>query len=140
MAPLRPSSSQLERLAIEAKEQGYAFVGRLINEAKSGTNNFDKTGECFLGVFIDEVLVGCGGVNVDPFTDQDIGRLRHIYVLKAYRRKGIASKLVKQLLNHSKTPFTSVRLRTPDQNANAFYEAIGFFRVSHEYATHTIET
>ncbi len=87
IASLRPSSNKLERLAIEAKEQGYAFVSRLANEAKSGKNNFNKTGEWSLGVYLEEVWVGCGGINVDPFTDQDVGRLQHVYVLNAYRKK-----------------------------------------------------
>ncbi|MCG7521512.1 GNAT family N-acetyltransferase [Ruegeria sp. Ofav3-42] len=139
ISPLNPSSDQLERLAIEAAEQGYSFFNRLINDAKSGANNFSRTGECFLGVYSGKVLVGCGGINFDPFTDRKVGRLRHVYVLDSYRRKGIASNLVKKLLEHSKATFSTIRLRTPDQNANEFYEAIGFSRINNEHATHAIE-
>lgn len=139
ISPIEPSSEQLEKIAIEAREQGYAFIDRLIDEAKSGQNFFNQNGECFHGAFIDGTLVGCGGINCDPYTDQEVGRLRHVYVLKRYRRTGIARELVRHLLKQSNATFSVVRLRTSDQNADKFYEALGFSRTVEKDATHIIE-
>lgn len=139
IAPIEPSSEQLEKIAIEAREQGYAFIDRLIDEAKSGQNSFNQNGESFHGAFFDGALVGCGGINCDPYTDQEVGRLRHVYVLKRYRRTGKARELVRHLLKQSNATFRVVRLRTSDQNADKFYEALGFSRTVEKDATHIIE-
>ena len=137
--PIDPGSEQLEKIAVEAGEQGYRFIDRLIAEANSGQNVFNQNGECFQGAFIDGTLVACGGINRDPYTDQEVGRLRHVYVLRRYRRTGIAKELVQHLLKHSNAAFSVVRLRTSDQNADKFYEALGFSRTVKNDATHIIE-
>ncbi|MGH1415611.1 MAG: GNAT family N-acetyltransferase [Pelagimonas sp.] len=137
---MNPLVAPLGLLAAEASQLGYAFMDRLIAEAKSGRNKFDKSGECFCGVFYDDMLVGCGGINQDPYVDQDVGRLRHVYILSEFRAKGLGSALVKDLLQRSKPNFGIIRLRTSDSNADTFYQAIGFAPVDHESATHLIET
>ena len=138
--PIESGSDLLETLATEARAQGYAFVDRLIDEARSGQNAFQKAGECFCGVFVDGTLVGCGGLNQDPYVGPTVGRIRHIFILAAYRRRGIAAALVRELLRRAKPAFATVRLRTPDKNASRFYEALGFERTDHETATHLIKT
>ncbi len=134
--PISSSTIQLEEFAIEARESGYDFVDRLIQESKSGDNRFEKKGECFCGIFYGDVLVGCGGINQDPYTDQHIGRLRHIYVLKHARKKGLARQLVLELVNRSKATFNIFRLRAADKDAAKFYDAIGFSRTDDENASH----
>lgn len=137
--PIDPRSPRLQVLAAEASEQGYAFIDRLIHEAASGETMFQNEGERFCGAFADGALVGCGGVNRDPYVDQWVGRLRHVYVLAAYRRLGIAAALVRDLLERSRSSFGSVRLRTADETAGRFYGALGFGSLDHDSATHFIE-
>ena len=139
ISQLDPLAIQLDPLAAEAGAQGYAFMGRLIDEARSGRNSFDKSGECFCGIYLSSALIGCGGINQDPYTDQYVGRLRHVYILSEFRRKGVASTLVKDLLNRSKSSFGVIRLRTSDDQAGRFYEALGFNPIDHDSATHLIE-
>lgn len=44
----------------------------------------------------DKKIVGVGGVNIDPYTsDINIGRIRHVYVLPAYRQKGVGKELLR---------------------------------------------
>ena len=136
--PIDPSTAQLEELAVEARKLGHAFVDRLIQDARTGQNRFEKSGECFYGVFCDGMLVGCGGINQDPYTDQHVGRLRHIYVLANARREGLARMLVQELLNRSKVTFSTFRLRTSGEIADKFYDAMGFVRTDDENATHII--
>lgn len=139
ITPINPITPQLDEFAVEARMEGYSFVDRLINEAQSGRNVFSRKGECFCGVFVDEKLVECGGINIEPYAKQMVGRLRHVYVLKRYRRAGIASALVRDLLERSKVTFNVVRLRTSDKSADMFYEALGLSRVDDESATHMIK-
>lgn len=136
--PLDPGASQLDDLAIEARKSGYTFVDRLIQEARTGHNGFDRKGECFCGIYRDGALVGFGGVNQDPYADQHVGRLRHIYILASARRSGLARLLVRELLNRGKTAFSTFRLRTADRGADEFYEAIGFVRTDEDDATHVM--
>ena len=134
-----PRSALLQGLVVEARAQGYAFMDRLGDEARSGDNVFERPGECFCAMVLDGVVIGCGGLNRDPYTDLDAGRLRHIYVLRAYRRQGIAAALVRELLRRAKPAFAVVRLRTPDESAGKFYDALGFRRGDDPTATHIIE-
>ena len=137
--PIAPSCHLLNGLAVEARQQRYQFMDRLLDEARSQTNVFQKEGECFCGAFADGLLVGCGGVNQDPYLDRKVGRLRHVYVLQAYRRSGIAATLVRDLLRRSESAFKIIRLRTSDESASKFYDTLGFMRTNHETATHVLE-
>ena len=135
-----PTDFRLGPLAAEARAEGYAFMDRLMSEARTGANCFDKVGEVFCGALYKGRLVGCGGVNIDPYADRVVGRLRHIYVLKEFRRMGVATGLVQTLLERSRLYFETIRLRTPDEGAGRFYEAIGFTRTAEEAATHFIQS
>lgn len=139
IAAIDPWDTRLDELATEARSEGYNFVDRLLFEARSGVNRFDKNGEVFLGAFVTEKLVGCGGVNLDPYSNQEIGRIRHVFVLYEYRRKGVGTALVKCLLLSSKSRFDTIRLRTSDARGDLFYEAIGFSRTTEEAATHVTQ-
>lgn len=136
--PIDPDSPDLTGLAVEAGAEGYSFIERHLKEAKSGENRFDKKGECFFGAYSEGKLIACGGVNQDPYTHENMGRLRHIYVSSEARRGGIASLLVKKMLDHCQSDFESFRLRTPDENADQFYEALGFKRTDEKDATHIL--
>ncbi len=138
--PIKPHSALLRPLAVEARRDGYRFVDRLIEEALDGRNSFTGEGECFLGIFEDGELVGCGGVNKDPYVIQHVGRLRHVYVLSSARRKGLATELVRELLRRCEHSFSVFRLRTSDKNADAFYERFGFERSNDEDASHFLAT
>lgn len=127
--------SNLER---EAATEDHKFLTRLHTEWQDSTNRFDAPGECLLGAFADATLIAIGGLNLDPFADApDVGRLRHIYVLRDHRRCGIAAGLVRELLARN-THFQTIRLRTPNADASHFYETLGFTPITDETATHTL--
>ena len=82
--------NELEHLAKEAKTEGYNFVGRTIDEWKSGINSFSKTGEFLYGVISNNKCIAIGGLNIDPYQNyENVGRIRHLYVAKAYINQGI---------------------------------------------------
>ena len=66
-----------EKLIKESVEEGHNFVSNTKKEWLSGKNSFSQNSECFFLAYDDDTLIGCGGVNIDPYTvDKTIGRVR----------------------------------------------------------------
>jgi GNAT superfamily N-acetyltransferase len=117
----------LQLLVEESRAQGYEFIDRLISEYADGTNQFKKPGESLFGVYFDQQLVAIGGLNRDPYLSQpDIGRVRHLYVLSAWRKQGIGKQLVQAIIAAAKGRFRLLTVRTFSAEADGFYRAIGF--------------
>jgi len=128
----------LAPLREKARCDGYCFIERLFAEWESGANRFDGAGECLVGAFVDKSLVGIGGLNRDPFAgDARTGRLRHLFVLEAWRRRGIGRALVEYLVAAAQGRFARLRLRSRD--AGAFYAQQGFRAADEADATHIME-
>jgi GNAT superfamily N-acetyltransferase len=103
------------------------MVRRLVDEWETGANRFDKPGEALFGAWLDGRLVGVCGLNVDPFADDEhTGRVRHLYVLPDFRRRGIGRRLVLQVMKTAHGRFDDLRLRTNEPDAARLYEALGF--------------
>ena len=100
-------------LVKESLNEGFKFLAKAKSSWESGANRFDKTGEIFYGAFDENKVVAVCGLNIDPYTNKSsIGRVRHLYVLPVYRRKGIAKLLVDKILEFGKESFEILRLRT----------------------------
>jgi hypothetical protein len=67
IAHIKSLPPQLVDLEREASAQGFNFLDRLIEEWTTGTNRFDKPGECLLVATDNGHLVGIGGLNIDPY-------------------------------------------------------------------------
>lgn len=132
----------LGALVVESEQAGSTFVRRLVEEWVDGTNRFDRPGEALFGLWVDGQLVGVCGLNVDPYTDAArVGRVRHLYVLQAFRRHGAGRRLVNEVIEVGRSSFAVLRLRTTNPAAARLYEAIGF-RPTHGSvvdATHILE-
>jgi GNAT superfamily N-acetyltransferase len=117
----------LAALIAEGERSGSRFVGRLATEWDSGANRFDKRGEALFAARLDGQVVGVCGLNADPYTaDRRVGRVRHLYVMEAYRRHGIGRRLLSDVVAAARGPFNRLRLRTVNPEAARFYEAMGF--------------
>jgi GNAT superfamily N-acetyltransferase len=139
LTPIQGVDPGLARLNEEAIRDGYRFVARLANDWVSGSNRFDQPGEYLAGAIREGRLLGCCGLNRDPYTkDPGVGRLRHLYVMKSERNQGIGSALVRYLLEEARSAFVVVRLRTDTPEAARFYERVGFAGVREEHASHEI--
>ncbi|QIE26132.1 Acetyltransferase (GNAT) family protein (plasmid) [Caballeronia sp. SBC1] len=131
---LPPEVEELEALAAC---EGFNFMTRLVAEWRSGTNRFDKPGECLLGAFEGGRMIGMGGLTIDPYLSAgDVGRLRRVYVAPSVRRRGIGAALVDALLQHASGKFRLVRLSTDTQAGADFYARCGFSQVDENSATH----
>ncbi|CAM3973406.1 GNAT family N-acetyltransferase [Bacillus luti] len=104
---------EYDYLVQESKDEGFNFLLKLINEYENEINTFNKTVECLYGIFQGEKLIGIGGLNVDPYTENNkIGRLRRFYISKDYRRTGLGNLLLNRLLSHTEKYFQIVVLHT----------------------------
>jgi len=120
-------AAAVESLARESTREGFRFVRRLVDEQASGEARFDRPGEVLLGVFNGEELVAIGGVTRDPYGgDASVGRLRHVYVRAAHRRRGVGQALIRALEAHAREHFAALVLRTDTGAAARFYAALGY--------------
>ena len=127
-------------LCLEAAEEGHRMLERLVREWRDGVNRFDRPGELLIGAFVRDRVVAIGGLNQEPYEPAaGLGRLRHLYVLRAYRRQGVGTALVRLLLSHADGSFSAVRLRTHTEQADVFYRQVGFRPTTKSTATHEIQ-
>lgn len=130
--------SDLEELIRESDREGFAFVKRLASEWVSNINRFDNIGEFLLVSSSFNRTTGICGINTDPYLlDPEVARLRHLYVLPAFRSQAIGSKLVCECLARAKPKYKCVRLRVPDDGTGLFYENMGFKAIEDATATHS---
>jgi N-acetylglutamate synthase-like GNAT family acetyltransferase len=129
----------IDQLRAEATRHGFHFLDRLVSDWHSGLNRFDQRGEQFLLAFAGNRVVGVGGLNHDPYVESaEIGRLRHLYVLNDWRRKGVGRALVERLLQSARGTFTIVRTRARTKEASVFYDLCGFSGIHDDAASHAI--
>ncbi|UVM53117.1 MULTISPECIES: GNAT family N-acetyltransferase [unclassified Pseudomonas] len=127
---------QILALEKEASLEGFRFLTRLITEWNTGENRFDAPGECLMAAYLDGSLVGVGGLSIDPYAQEDIGRLRRVYVSGSSRGQNIGRSLVNQLLEYAAGRFRVVRLSTDTSSGAAFYVSCGFQLLNDDHATH----
>jgi len=119
--------SRVQVLLTDSERFGSRIVRRLLEDWSNGTNRFDRPGEALYGAWIDGQLVGVCGLNVDPYAGDDrVGRVRHLYVLSAYRRLGVGRALVAHVIEAAHGRFDDLRLRTNNPAAVRLYETLGF--------------
>jgi len=134
-------ADRLAPLITESEAAGLRFVRRLAEEWESGVNRFDRAGEALLGALRGRRLVGVCGLNVDPYAGEGrVGRVRHLYVLTAYRRHGVGRQLLGAVIAAAHGPFAALRLSTVNPEAARLYEALGFRRHAGDArCTHVLE-
>jgi GNAT superfamily N-acetyltransferase len=135
-----PSVDGLGALLAESEQAGSRIVRRLVEEWASGANRFDRPGEALFAAWIDGRLVGVCGLNVDPYSAEPrLGRVRHLYVLSAYRRRGIGRQLVEEVITAARGRFDGLRLSTANPVAARFYEGLGFRFTEATHCTHVLD-
>jgi RimJ/RimL family protein N-acetyltransferase len=132
--------SSLKELAEEATRAGDNFVQKTIEEWENGKNTFSKPGEKLWLISIENEIVAMGGLNRDPYIDNDkVGRVRHVYVSKKYRGQGLSKVLLKLIIDEAKKHFKILRLSTHNPIAASLYESFGFEKNDTYKATHIIK-
>lgn len=126
-------------LAAAAKAAGHRNIETLVREFESGENRFDMRGEGLFVAYDAGMLVGVGGVNVDPFERPlRVARVRRLFVATNARRRGVATTLMQHIEDLACEHFPRIQLFTDSEAAHRFYVRRGYLpvtrrdRVSHE--------
>ena len=132
--------SSLQKMADESTLDGAPFIQKTIDEWRGGTNTFSKPTEKLWGLVIGDEFIGLGGLNQDPFIDDEtVGRVRHMYIAKKYRGLGLSKVIMRLIMNKAKKHFTSLRLSTKNPVAASLYESLGFKKTNGVKVTHHIK-
>ncbi|TDL77837.1 GNAT family N-acetyltransferase [Peribacillus frigoritolerans] len=134
-------TEEILNLLDESKREGFRFLERLAADYQSGDNTFNKPGEMLLGAFHNETLIGIGGINQDPYSQNEkAGRIRRFYVSKEHRRQGVGELILRALLEEAEDFFDVAVLRTDTQEASLFYKQAGFIEKNRfENSTHYLD-
>lgn len=126
IAATTPDDPGFLALRSESLAQHFNMLRRLAENWQSGKNRFSAPGEKLLGAFVGGQLVGVCGLNIDPFSTQlRTGRIRHLYISDAFRRRKIGQQLLVAVITHSGTWFDFLNTHAPP-SAWPFYESLGF--------------
>jgi GNAT superfamily N-acetyltransferase len=128
-------TSSIETLRSESLEEGYNMVNRLVVEYRSGENRFDKPGEKLTAYILDNEIVAVCGLNMEP-SDESLGRIRRLYVLKDYRHQEIGTALLKYLKEYAERYFKGVVVNIGNLPVDGFYKSAGFSPVENGSYTH----
>jgi GNAT superfamily N-acetyltransferase len=118
---------RLADLLADSEHAGSRIVRRLADEWMSGVNRFDRPGEALFAARMDPTIVAVCGLNIDPYAAKPgVGRVRHLYVMSAYRRFGLGGLMVRETIGAARGRFDSLHLRTNNPEAARLYERLGF--------------
>ncbi|MGD9091855.1 MAG: GNAT family N-acetyltransferase [Anaerolineales bacterium] len=126
----------LQPLLVESRQQGFDFLDRLVQEYLGGSNCFSGANEALFSVYKRPDMVAIGGLSADPYLmEDDAGRIRHVYVLSAWRRQGVGKLLMNRIIEEASSHYRILTLRTFSDGADKFYRALGFRTEPEIYAT-----
>lgn len=131
----------LSEILLESKSSGFNAISRLVADWTSGSNRFDRPGEAlFLAQQVDRCIGTCG-LNFDPYAKSaKVGRVRRLYVLSHYRRQGVGSRLVKQVISEACSNFEWLHVRTDSLSGDLLYRSLGFIPdLTSETVTHKLQ-
>jgi GNAT superfamily N-acetyltransferase len=132
--------AQFALLLKKSRGEGLNLILRLTENWECGANRFNRPGEAFFAAEHEGRYLAVGGRSHDPYLkDPSVLRIRHVYVLPEWRRLGIASVLMKRVLDIPRGPFKKLTLRTLNPAARKFYERLGFSYVGEGDVTHELE-
>ncbi|WP_374020950.1 GNAT family N-acetyltransferase [Paenibacillus thiaminolyticus] len=107
-------------------QEGYRHIARLADEYRSGINQFRKRGEVLFVAKVNGYLAGLCGLNQQTGVERRRGRVRRMYVLPAYRRQGVGTRLVESVIDYARGHYDELILYTDSKRAADFYTALGF--------------
>ena len=132
----------MDLLIDDSLSEGYKFIKRLVDEYATGSNKLDKNGESLYVAKIDGEVIGIGGLNIDPYLNlPDVGRVRHLYVLRKNRGTGVGKKPLNTIIDEARKHYRTIRLSsTVNPVADNLYIECGFVKVEGiNKASHILE-
>jgi GNAT superfamily N-acetyltransferase len=127
-------TDELKNIIDDSLSDGYKFVKRLVDEFENGSNKFDKNGESLYVAIDGDDIIGVGGLNIDPYREEsDVGRVRHLYVLRKNRGHGVGKKLLRIIIEEAQKHFRILTLSTDNPIADKLYRDAGFIKAEGIY-------
>lgn len=116
-----------ERLILAARAEGVRNLDRLKQQWASHEQRFDRDGAALFAAYVDDELIGLGGVTPETGLAEPAMRMRRFYIHPVYRRKGHGGELARAVMDYglSVTPLLTGNARATPQ-AGPFWEALGF--------------
>src|SRR6266481_6272196 len=124
-----------DMLRAEALAEGFRQVERLASDWEAGRTRFDRDGEALLAARLNGMLVGIGGLTIEPVVPGAL-RMRRFYVRPAFRRIGVGRQLVTALLA-GVDGGRSITVNAAPASI-AFWESLGFSPDPHDRHTHIL--
>jgi len=124
-----PSDIKPEILEASIRED-FSPIQWLIADWLDGKNQFSLPGESFYEARTQGRLIGVCGINQDPYAESNTkaGRIRRLYVLPEFRRRGVGTKLIMRVVEDAHLHFPEINLRAYDKGSATFFEVVGFIR------------
>ena len=126
-----------QALMQRSQDEGIKNMSMLRENWVSGAERFDKNGAALFGAFIENELVGLGGTTKELEYTGSAMRMRRLFVLPQWRRKGVAGLIALQCMDWG---LQSAKTLTRNAQASAaaapFWERMGFEPVSLPRITH----
>ena len=109
----------------------------LFQRWNSGTERFDKEGEALYAARIDHKLVGIAGTTREPDYCEPAMRMRRLYVLPQYRRRGVARILAQKCMETGLkvAPILTCNAKA-SLAAGPFWLSLGFSEIDLPNITH----
>ncbi|MBB4238753.1 GNAT family N-acetyltransferase [Rhizobium esperanzae] len=125
-------------LESEARREGYSHIARLIDDWSAGAVRFERDGERLLGAYVDEAIVGVGGVTIEAAMPGAL-RMRRFYISPTMRGRGIGRMLALALLDHARSCCSIVTVHAGNADAAKFWESLGFQATGPDGHTHRLD-
>jgi GNAT superfamily N-acetyltransferase len=130
----------ITHLVDESINEGFRHMKRLFDDYENGTNRFNNQGEALLTAIHNNRIIGVCGLNQDPYSSDDLGRVRRMYVSQDYRRQGIAKLMMDVILKEARKHYQVIVLKTDNPVAEKFYLSLGFaIDTSNDKVSHYLE-
>lgn len=113
-----------DRLRAEAQAGGYRHLDRLAADWVAGAMRFDRDGEALVSARLNEVLVGIGGLTLEPSQPGAL-RMRRFYVRASSRGQGVGRALAQHLLDNARARHFPVTVNAA-AGSEPFWESLGF--------------
>ena len=130
----------VSRLVEDSLKHGIMSVSKLERNWRSGQERFDQDGAGLFGAFYDDMLVGVGGTTPEKEYSEAAMRMRRLYVLSQFRRRGIARKLAGECMRHGLLACDTLTCNAEaSAAAPLFWESMGFRSVDLPNITHVYD-
>lgn len=128
--------ARFAELRASAETEGYLFLNRLAQRWREGAYDGDR--HATLRAALDNgALVAIGAQTADEYDPHpDHRRIRHFYVSPDFRRHGLGRRLAEALTQDAFARAPRLHLRATHALSTAFWDAMGFERVTRTDRTH----